>query len=451
MPHQTTSIIETLGSSDIIQVFVHDLIHLASFSDLESVLPGHEKYPERSLVLARADDVVCVLNKIDEQYLQFLARLGLGPKCENVIVAKKDDNSNLENLSEALMNNDDALSAIWKRISNNKKIQLHSFISSQEEYKLAAALERVLGRKVSVLKSNLELVQYVNQKTHVRAKAIELRVPVPPGEIVELQRSGRDIGLREIEAAIKRHIFKTGTVILKGSFGFSGSSIVIARNSAESIQSALQQIGQRSDNHTYVIEVMLNVTVSPNILMHIAPDNISCVAITDQLLSSNLVHQGNSYPSTAKTLDDILDSAWILSTWLQKEGYAGLAGFDFGEYFDVQTGKFMHFLADINPRTNAAAYPKSLMEHLNRKQAATGGPPIEAFLSTNVKTSARAFEELQKLYGYLFFDSKVGKGLVPYNTGCLEYGKFTLAALGRSRDEVLQIYEEFAASSTGTP
>jgi hypothetical protein len=190
---------------------------------------------------------------------------------------------------------------------------------------------------------------------------------------------------------------------------------------------------------------MLDVAVSPNILMHIEPDNgkILCVGGTDQILSDKLAHEGNVYPSTAKTIKDIMNSAYKMSAWLQAEGYIGSVGFDFGEYFNAKTAKLDHFLAEINPRINAANYSKSLMEELNRNQRKKDGPYIEAFLSTNIKTSVCSFARLNKLYGHLFFKPETGKGIVPYNIGCLDRGKFTLAVFGKSRSDVIEMYEDF--------
>ncbi|HLE24859.1 MAG TPA: hypothetical protein VI935_04325 [Thermodesulfobacteriota bacterium] len=76
--------------------------------------------------------------------------------------------------------------------------------------------------------------------------------------------------------------------------------------------------------------------------------------------------------SSVKALKDILLSAYKLSRWLQAEGYCGVVGFDFGEYFNPGTGEFKHFLAEVNPRISSPTYPKSLMEHLNREQGHKG-------------------------------------------------------------------------------
>ena len=126
---------------------------------------------------------------------------------------------------------------------------------------------------------------------------------------------------------------------------------------------------------------MLNAVVSPNIIMHIEPDNgrILCVSVTDQILSDNLAHEGNICPASVKTLKNMLLSAEKLSRWLQAEGYCGVVGFDFGEYFNPETGEFKHFLAEVNPRINSSAYPKFLMEHLNREQEQKDRPCIDVF------------------------------------------------------------------------
>jgi hypothetical protein len=187
---------------------------------------------------------------------------------------------------------------------------------------------------------------------------------------------------------------------------------------------------------------MYDVITSPNVLMYIesGKSRISCVSITDQRFHENLVHDGNIYPPKTKTLNDILESARRLTKWLQSEGYTGIVGFDFCEYFEPKRGRIEHFLSDINPRINGAAYPKALMEHLNTLQAQENRPKVEAFLSANVKTGLKSFAELSKHYGHLFYKPENGRGLMPYTIGCLENGKFSVAVFGKSREEVMETY-----------
>ncbi|MGH7232139.1 MAG: hypothetical protein ACREJU_12385, partial [Nitrospiraceae bacterium] len=255
-----------------------------------------------------------------------------------------------------------------------------------------------------------------------------------------------------LRIAINRYIHRTGRVLIKGSRGSSGSSLVIVEDNPESIEKSLNALARRVETRIYLVEVMLDVAVSPNVLIYIDPINgrLSCVCVTDQRLSEHLAHEGNIFPPSASTVEHMINSAMKISAWLRTQGCSGLAGFDFGEYLNPETGACEYFLADINARTNGAAYPKFLMEHLNRRQRQKDGPCIKAFLSDKaVPTKARFFAELDEWCGHLFFTPATGKGVVPYNTGCLEIGMCSLAVFGKSGNEVTEIYEEFKAASHG--
>lgn len=444
----TSPIIDTLGGDDVIQIFIHSITPLGDLAELEETLPGFERYPERSLVMARADDIVCVSRGVDNEYLKFLSTIRIGPKKENVIMVLKEPRTNIgENLSELLLTNQDALREIQMLVPDKKRVVLNPYIVSQSDGELATVLEGVLHRTVDLQGGNYDLVQYINRKQKARMKSLELGVPVAEGGIVELSLHEEDnrLDVAPILAAINRNIVKTGKVINRGISGFAGSSTLIVDKNPESIQKALRKISGRLDVRIYLVESMLDVIVSPNILMQIESDSgkIFCVSITDQILTNGYVHEGNIFPSNAKTIKGMLRSAWDISKWLQNEGYSGLAGFDFGEYLIRETGELNYFFAEINPRTNAAAYPKFLIEHLNRIQVQEGRPSIEAFVSASLETTASSFTELRELCGHLFFNPETGKGLVPYNTGCLELGRFDIAVLGKSRKEVVTIYEHF--------
>jgi len=447
--HGINSITETLGDAGVTQIFVHCITALGDRVELDATLPGFTKYAERALLMARPDDLVCVLDKVDNRYLQFLSHLGVGPQGGNVIVAAKPVQPYIDECPlDALVNNSEALVTIRRLVRQDTKIILNPYFMSAKMFELATALQAVLSREVSVLGGDLHIVDYANHKHNVRTKALELGVPVPEGEVVEIAlQAGGLPNLTLLWIAINRYIHRTGRVIIKGSHGFSGSSIAIIEDSSQRAEKALSEVAGRMKKKIYLVEVMLDVTVSPNILMYIEPGQgrVSCVGVTDQILNGDLKHEGNIYPSGARTLQDMLNSARQMAHWLQAQGYWGLAGFDFGEYFNRETGQFAHFLAEVNPRINGAAYPKALVEHLNRGQRQKNKPCIGAFLAADITTPAKSFAELARLSGHLFFDPKTGKGLVPYNVGCLENGRCSVALLGQSRSEVIRMYENLQA------
>lgn len=356
-----SSIIETFGGPDVTQIFVHDVTSSRNYADLAAIVPGIEKYDERALVVARPGDLVCAAGRVDNQYLQFLSSLGIGPNDGNVIMISECShrNSNAA-LSELLVSHYELLSYMGKIVKGSNKVVLNPFIATPREFKLATTLQSVLGRKIRILGGSPDIVDYANGKHNVKEKAVELGVPVPEGEVVELQlrEDRRPLELAPVHTAINRHIQKTGRVIVRGFYGASGSATVIVENNSKSIQKALSKIAEKTDNSIYLVEVMVDVIVSPNVSMHIEPNNgqILCVSVTDQRLGKNLVHDGNIYPPTAKSLRDMMSSARTISKWLQAKGYSGL---------------------------------------------------------------------------------------VPYSTGCLESGKFSVAVFGRTRDQVLGMYEDF--------
>jgi hypothetical protein len=206
------SIIETLGGSGVIQIFVHDVTSLSYIAELAATVPGYEKYPERSIVIARPDDLVCVLSRVDDRYLRFLSSLGVGPKNGNVIVASEKVNQSSDvGLSNLLMNNYHALLKIRKLVKRHKKIILNPYIALPQEFKLATILEMALGRKVHMLGGNSDIVDFADHKHNVKAKALELGVPVSEGDTVELQvdGNGRPLDLTPMQVAINRYIRKT--------------------------------------------------------------------------------------------------------------------------------------------------------------------------------------------------------------------------------------------------
>ena len=58
-----------------------------------------------------------------------------------------------------------------------------------------------MSREVRVVGGNPDIVDYANGKHNVRAKAIELGVPVPDGDIVEVELGGdgRPLNLKPLK------------------------------------------------------------------------------------------------------------------------------------------------------------------------------------------------------------------------------------------------------------
>lgn len=443
------SILRMLGDTEVTHIFTHHITALVHRNALETYLPGYEHYDQRALILARPDDIVCVAGNVDQRYVHYLSSLGLGPKGDRIIELDAESGDDTDRtLASMLLRSPKPRRAIRELIPDSNCVVLNPYLASSAEFDLAAALEDVLGKPVRVLGGNADIVARANLKHLAHAKAHELAIPMAPGEIVELHThsdSGH-LDVAPLLKAIARYVSHTGRVIVRGTYGAAGSGTFVAEGPPKDIERALRTFVEQQVHHIYLVQVMFDIVATPNIQMFVEPDTgaMWCVGATDQRVDKNFAHQGNVYPSNAKTLADMICSARKLARWLQTGGFTGLAGFDFVEYVHPETGKHEHIFVEMNARVNAATYPVFLMERLNALQAGRSGPLIKAFLSAKTITKATSFAELQEMYSPLFFDPCTGRGIIPYNTGRLANGMCDLVFLGSSRQDVEDMYQRFS-------
>lgn len=436
-----------------LNVFVHCPTSVDYLADLNASIPGVECYAERALLLASGKDVVCLAEEVEPAYLEFLADLGLSPTPENVIVASGVDGAErCQPLWQRLLESPEALETLSALLRIHGSGRVHPFIASAGQFELAAVLERRSGVSVRVAGGDPRVVAYADFKHHIRAKAIELGVPVAPGEVVDLDSAG---GSRQREyvmlaRAIERQAHATGRAIVRGTSGAAGSATFCAGQGTESILALAGRLAGRRANRIYLVESMVETTASPNIQMRIDGSThlIECTGATDQRWERTLVHGGNLYPSTARCIPQMTAWARTLAEWMRGAGFVGLAGFDFVEYTDG-SGAPRAFLAEVNPRVNGATYPLGLMARLNTIQRESGLPEIGAFASGNVVTPADSFAALRELLDDLLFSPGRSSGLVPYVTGCLPYGKCGIVALASSSAEASELFREAETAAAG--
>ncbi|MBW1790375.1 MAG: hypothetical protein JRK53_27840 [Deltaproteobacteria bacterium] len=323
---------------------------------------------------------------------------------------------------------------------------MNPYAVTPSEIDLARELTLLLGLPVSVWGGNPEITHWANDKWHTYMMALELGVPAPPAELVILESIDKEKppDIAPLQRAVAHFSEQTGKAMVRGIRGTSGTTNLVADPVGPKLEEDLQRLVRNRTTNSYMIQPFFNIAASPNIQLFIEPDTggISCVSVTDQYLDRNLAHHGNLYPSTATTIPHMLRSAHRMAKGLRDKGYTGLAGFDFVEHVDPETGRTVHFLAEINARVNAATYPCSLMERIARRQLSRDGPIPGAFFSSHIRTRARSFREFLDIHGDRIFDSKRGCAMVPFHTGALDYGACSVVVFGGSRNEVMALYRE---------
>jgi hypothetical protein len=407
-----------------------------------------QTHAERALVLARPQDIVCVPDELEPAYLTYLAELGLGPRAGRVVAASRfgPTASPERALWARLAESADALRALAELVRGNGGTCLHPYTASGGERSLAAAIEVAADSEVRVAAADPALVAFADQKHHIRAKALELGVPVAEGETVTLPRAGgrrrRDYDV--LRAAVERHLGRTGRAIVRGAKGAAGASTFVVGGRGEDVDGLLRRLGQRQDNHVYLVEVLVTATVSPHVQLHVAADGgpITCVGVTDQRWERPFVHGGNVYPSAGRSVDRMLDWSHRLARWLQAEGYTGLLGLDFVEYVDPTTGESRTLLAEVHPRVDGATYPLAILQRLNARQRQAGLPESAAFVSGTLEVPPASFSAFRRAAASFFYTQRTGRGIVPYQVSRLSEGRCGVVVLGESRDEVLRVYGE---------
>jgi hypothetical protein len=446
-----SSLLERLEDGVPSQLFVHCATPAGPSHEGNEALRGVERYPDRALVLARSQDVVCVAGEVDPDYLAYLGELGLGPRPEHVVSASRYGSATGRALWARLAGNTAALRALGNLVRRTGISQIQPLVASQGQFALAAALEVAADTEVKVAGGDPRLVEYVGQRHQVRRKAIELGIPVAEGEIVELPVTiGRRRGdYNRLRTAIERHLGSTGQVILRGSLGSAGSSTYIVGNGGDDADGVIRRLIRSTNNRTYLVEVMVTATVSPNILLHVQPRGgaITCVGVTDQRWERVLVHGGSVFPSIAHTSEAMVGWARRLAAWLQHEGYAGLLALDFVEYADPQDGAPRAFLTGVSPRVGGATYSLAVLERLNAVQRRSGYPESSAFVSGTIQTRHQTFLQLRDALGPVLYAPATGRGAVLHDIGLLREGKCGVTVLGPSRNEVLRAYGELQTRS----
>ena len=414
---------------------------LRSLQGLGESLPGLDRYAERALLLAGEGDVVCVPSPVDACFLEFLSALGLGPRPEHIVVPSGNGRSAERPLAERLLCDPAVLSRAARSLGA-AEVMIEPYAATPEVLALAEVMERDSGIPVRV-DGSPRITRYADQKHLMRAKAEELGIPVADGEVAELAFPGgrRRRDLEPVRAAIERQLRHTGRVILRGASGASGSSTFVVGRGGEDTTGVLRRIASRTDNRIYLVEAMVEATVSPNVQIQVHADGpLVSVGVTDQRWSRGLTHAGNQLPSSARTVEAMDAWARMLATWMRSQGYSGLVGFDFVEYRDQRTGGLRAILAEVNPRVNGGTYPLAVRARLNDSAARSGRPQAPAFVSGTVDTRARNFARVKAAIGHLLFDPDRGTGILPYATGCLDHGKCAIVALAGSRLRAAELY-----------
>lgn len=431
-----SGIIEAMSRMKDTNVFVHGVTSIGNLAGVN--LDDEESH--RALFLAGEQDIVVVPSAVDRDFLDYMLELGMTPPIDRIVVAS-DGAAPSPNgsMAETLMSNPGALSRLGT-MCGASAVVLNPFIATEVEWRLADALGATIGRSVRVIGAPPDRVRNANMKHVIRERAAQCGVPVAPAAVVRMRHGSQSADQARLSATLAECLRVSGRVVVKGSFGASGSSTFIVEADRD-IAACTQLIANREDNDIYIVEPFFDVICSPNVVMWIDPESgdISCVSVNDQRVDGRLVFAGSVFPTVASLLPAMIDSAARLTNALKEEGFSGAAGFDFCEYENSQTGVREYFLSELNARINGGMYATALMERVNGIQTQRGLNPVTAFRSVNIFVPPTNFATVRQRCGGLMFDGVRGTGVIPFNPGRLAAGKVTVACIGADAGTVEEL------------
>jgi len=391
--------LHTIAIENIKTVFKYSLDNIGLF--LEQL----DEYPQRALLMTGENDYI-LLNRYPEQsYIDYLKNIGLGT--EKILVPKGSSGS----LLKRLLDDSDLLDKLRR-----EQLKIHPYISTTANWDIAKEING------TVFGSTDELTQKANSKIFLRDILKTLNIPTTQCEIADKN----SVIPKSLEL-----IKKFDRIIIRGDNSCGGSAVwkISHRHEIENLKDVFPN---RQDNTFYLIEKMYPVLSSPNIQYEISDKNLNRLVITDQLLDDDLNHFGNRYPSDTNQKETVTKYSDKICLHLQKLGYRGFFGIDF-----IVTDKNQVFSIEINGRANTSSYAVKAMEKLFPEKYRDKFFVIKNGISVNKKID---FAELKNIIGTenIFYKNR---GVLPYNTGCLKWGKFDALIIGGSRQETDQIME----------
>lgn len=318
--------------------------------------------------------------------------------------------------------------AVVSRIASHPAGWIDGFVTDG----VLTAAGEILGKRTII---SSEISRQGNNKLLLHRFLEEQGFPVFE---TELARSAADLPAA-VEALAKKGYRQ---VVVKAQVGASG----IGMRKLEVEDPEFESVGE----HMFfegpcLVQGWLDDTVdgvrrlgSPSVQMFLDEDHVCLYDVTEQVLSPQSIHEGNSAPPSywkvgSEVEEQLRDQATAAALWLHEVGYRGTASGDF--LVLTRRGQVETRLCEINARVTGATYPSVLARHFL---------PGGAWLMRNLRfdpppTADELLEGLRRKAR--LFDPGASGGVLPINfnadrAGAIPKGQFL--CLGADDEECLE-------------
>jgi hypothetical protein len=368
---------------------------------------------EFALLLAGGSDHVVLKTRPDQEYLDYLAELGLALPQVHVVESQDPQST----VTEDALGDPGMLRVLTRIAAEGGQFAVHG-VSETEERLAAATGMPVAGPAAATCKG-------VNSKVYSRRVSDELALRQPKGwacETLAELADALDAAAPLIEAG--------GRFALKEAFGVSGKGIAMldSRRRCERLHGMIAKQVERSGNDrvAFVVEEWVDKRGDLNYQFTVGRDgSVRFDFVKDQLTEGG-VHKGHRIPAALPPvqLGQLAEISDRLGKRLAVDGYFGIVGVDAmidpdGELYPV---------VEINARNNMSTYQVRLQEHF----VADGQTALARHYPLKLDAPL-PFAEIRRRLDGLLLDKPGGSGLLVNNFATVNAGFGTGAASAEGR------------------
>lgn len=354
---------------------------------------------EFGLMLGDEGDYIVLKAPPDEEYLEYLSRLGIGLPA--VLSVRDQDPRHV--VTEDVLADPDMPAELTRLAGAGARLWPHG-VSDLEE-RLAERCELPLaGPPAAVCKA-------VNSKIYSRLAASAAGLRVPPGGVC------RDLDELAAECDRARAWLSRGrTVVLKDAYGVSGRGILVVSDQRQigHVQGICARRAARSASRlvSIVMEEWLPKRTDLNYQFTIDQAGAVRFDFVKEALTANGVHLGHQMPARLdrRQRDELADSVAALGARLVADGYHGIVGVD----GLISTDDVLYPVIEINARNNMSTY----QERLRQLFCASDQTLLAKHFPVRLRRPV-PFSEVRDCLGDLLLTQGSGTGLLVTNFATL--------------------------------
>ncbi|MBK5345633.1 ATP-grasp domain-containing protein [Bacillus sp. TH44] len=358
-----------LGNVEVEQHWKKENIITIPGSNISKAQPLVNKIGEMALFLAGKEDIVCLKEDIDEDYVQYIEETrGFVPNVMNFY----SDNS-ADNISETILSSTKNINRL-QNINRDNSYSLLPYGTSNIEEKVSQQTSISLCTPASTI------CREVNSKIYSWKLADEFDLRQVAGKvshtISELEFNYHEIRKRYLE----------NPLVLKDSMGVSGKGMVLIDSDSkfENILNLLKRMSVKKghENIEMILENWIEKERDLNYQFIIdKKGNVKFTSVREALVHKG-VHLGHKLPVQLTKVQEkeLLESYEIIGKILARDGFYGVVGVD----AMIDRKGFLYPCVEINARFNMATYQNNIIERFFNPHAFFMAIPFEVVLEKTV-------------------------------------------------------------------